>query len=174
MSPEQEQALITAAKTDPEAFGQLYDHFIDAIYNYIYYQTKDHIAAQDITATTFEKALNALPNYTWTGKPLGAWLYRIAHNEIVNHWRRQKKAPLPLSPWWGQASGVETAVETHETLAAIKTAMNHLSPQDQEILALRYWDDLSTEELAAALDCQPNTIYVRVHRALNRLKKIMS
>src|SRR3712207_5367797 len=91
-----EGALVAAAQRDPRDFGPLYELYVDRIYRYAYRRVGTHHEAEDITAQTFQQALQALPNYQWRGLPFGAWLFRIAGN-IIN--RR------------GRTSGREVAVE---------------------------------------------------------------
>ena len=75
----EESILIERAKTDREAFGQLYERYVDRIYNYVYYRTGNAADAEDLTARIFERALNHIGNYRDQGVPFSAWLYRIAH-----------------------------------------------------------------------------------------------
>ena len=77
-----ELSLIDRAKTDPEAFGQLYEIYVDRIYSYIYYRTGSHADAEDLTARTFFRALDSIGRYVHRGLPFSAWLYRIAHNPV--------------------------------------------------------------------------------------------
>src|SRR6185437_10519764 len=81
---------IEQARNDSAAFAALYDCYIERIYVYVARQTGDDDLAKDITAATFEKALRNLRRYRWQGVSFGAWLFRIAHNEIVQHYRKQK------------------------------------------------------------------------------------
>ena len=97
MTDEQELDLIERAKTDPEAFGNLYERYVDRIYNYIYYRVGNANEAEDLTARLFHRVLKALPRYTDRGAPFISWLYRIAHNLVANHHRDQSRRPsMPM------------------------------------------------------------------------------
>lgn len=87
MKIDQEQKLVEAAKTDANAFGELYDFYYSKIFNYILRRTGDFELAQDITTAVFMKALDKIQGFTWRGLPFSAWLYRIASNEIADHFR---------------------------------------------------------------------------------------
>jgi RNA polymerase sigma-70 factor (ECF subfamily) len=84
-----EDDLVEAAKTDPEAFGKLYQRYVDKIYSYIYYRTSNREDAEDLTAKTFHRALSHIGRYKHKGRPFSAWLYRIAHNLVAN-WHRDQ------------------------------------------------------------------------------------
>ena len=156
-----EQTLVEQARHDPAAFGALYDRYVDRIFVYARRLMQDEAAAQDVTAVTFEKALRHIRQRGWQGESFIAWLYRIARNEALSKLRRQKW----LSPrqWFGSTElrVTETAVQSRQTTQAIHHALARLRPKDR---------DISSEDVAAILACSTNTVYVRLHRALERLR----
>ena len=85
---EAEAALVERARTDPEAFGELYDRYLTPLYHYAFARCRSHPEAEDLTAQTFRRALERLDTYQWRSLPFGAWLFRIAHNLIVDRLRR--------------------------------------------------------------------------------------
>ena len=93
--PDQE-VLKYAARGDNEAFGELYDRYVDRIYNYIYYRTGNTHDAEDLTARVFYRAMKHIGNYQDRGLPLSAWLYRIAHNLVAN-WHRDNSRRKEIS-----------------------------------------------------------------------------
>ncbi len=165
-----EQQLVEQARQDPAAFGALYDQYVDRIFAYTARLMQDDAAAQDVTAVTFEKALNHVRQRGWQGDSFIAWLYRIARNEAMSKLRRQKW----LSPrqWFGttELRVTETAVQNRQTHQAIHHALARLRPQDRDIIVLRYLEELSSEDVAEILTCSPDNVYVRLHRALARLR----
>ena len=171
-----DEALVKQAQTDPQAFAALYDRYVDRIYAYAYRQVQEATLAQDVTAVTFEKALRHIRKYRWQGKSFCAWLYRIARNEAMNHHRQQQHT---LS-WQtvethtngnSQTREMETAVVTNQHRQQLHQALAQLSTKDREILSLRFFEGLNSEEVAEVLHCSPNNVYVRLHRALKRLQK---
>ncbi len=165
-----EKLLVEQAREDPAAFGALYDQYVDRIFAYTARLMQDDAAAQDVTAVTFEKALKQIRQYQWQAQGIGPWLYRIARNEALSRLRRQKW----LSPrqWFGQTElrVTETAVQSRQTRQTIHHALARLRPQDRDIIVLRYLEELSSEEVADILACSPDNVYVRLHRALARLR----
>ncbi|MEZ4683998.1 MAG: sigma-70 family RNA polymerase sigma factor [Caldilineaceae bacterium] len=168
MSTQSESELIERAKRDPEAFAQLYDTYVDRIYLFVRRRALEESVAEDITALTFEKALRALPAYQSKGAGFCAWLYRIARNELVSHLRRQRRFTF-LHPNQASPLNLDWLVEHNEELAELRTALGKLSATDQELLGLRFFEELSNAEIAEVLGCAVDNVYVRLHRALKRL-----
>ncbi|WP_420643837.1 RNA polymerase sigma factor [Candidatus Leptofilum sp.] len=165
-----EKLVVEQARQDPTAFGVLYDHYVDRIFAYTVRLMQDEAAAQDITAVTFEKALRQIRRYEWQAHGFGPWLYRIARNEAMSRLRRQKW--LSPSRWFGSTElrATETAVQSRQTNQAIHHALARLRPKDRDIIVLRYLEELPSEDVAKILACSTNTVYVRLHRALDRLR----
>ena len=165
-----DKQLVEQAQHDPTAFGMLYDQYVDRIFRYAHRLMQDEAAAQDVTAVTFEKALRHIRQRGWQGDNFIAWLYRIARNEAMSRLRRQKW----LSPrqWFGSTEMriTETAVQSHLTNHTIHRALSRLRPKDRDIITLRYLEELSSEAVAAILACSTDNVYVRLHRALSRLR----
>jgi RNA polymerase sigma-70 factor, ECF subfamily len=167
-----EQSLIIAAQKDPQCFGQFYLHYVERIFAFAYRQTGSRELAQDITANTFEKALAHLGNFHWQGSSPAAWLYKIALNEMrKNYWKQRLLGPLRESV--ASQVDVELAVQANEQTQALWAAMNRLSGADRQVLTLRFFEDLSSAEAAQVLGCSLPNVYLRLHRALGRLRKEM-
>ncbi len=176
-----EAALVERAKNDPAAFGTLYNRYVERIYGYALRETRDVAVAQDITATTFESALRHIRRFRWEKMGLAPWLYRIARNEIIQHYRRNKRlSPLAIGDEIDAVERgvdvrdgerpIESAVLSGERDRDLREALSELSRTDREVLTLRFLEQLPTEEVAQILDCSRNVVYVRLHRALERLR----
>jgi RNA polymerase sigma-70 factor (ECF subfamily) len=170
-NPEEAQ-LVRCAQADPAQFGQLYDRYVERIYAYVQRQTADEVATQDIVATTFANALQHLPRYRWRGVSFGAWLYKIARNEMRRHYNNGRWL-LPLSEWLPSDHNVEQVVQKQNEAHLVRQAMSRLSARDQEVLQLHYDEALSHAEIGLILDCSSRNVAVRLHRALNRLRQEM-
>ena len=168
MSPDREQALVEQAITKPSAFAELYNCYVDRIYAFVYRRVENEMLAQDITSTTFEKALRALPTYRSRGGGFCAWLYTIARNEVIAHQRRRRFTVL-LRPDQPGALKLDWLVERNEELTTLRVAFGRLSNDDRELLTLRFFEELSSAEVAEVLGCKTSNVYVRLHRALKRL-----
>ena len=165
-----EKLIVEQAQNDPAAFGRLYDAHVDRIFRYARRLMQDEAAAQDVTAVTFEKALRHLRQQGWQGDNFAAWLYRIARNEAISRLRRQKW----LSPrqWFGSTEMrvTETAVQSRQTHQTVHQALARLRSKDRDIIILRYLEELSSEAVAEILGCSTNNVYLRLHRALAKLR----
>jgi RNA polymerase sigma-70 factor (ECF subfamily) len=173
-----ENQLVEQAKVNPEAFGILYEHYVDKIYNYIYYRTKNHQDAEDLTAKVFFKALDSLDSYTDRGYPFSAWLYRIAHNLVAN-WHRdhQKRPTVPLDnlnlPSGHQDNPVRSTIH-NEKNALLLDAINELPPVRQQLLILKFIHGESNAEIGRVLNRTEGAIKSLYHRTLVSLKSLLS
>jgi len=179
-----EGSLVERAKLDPEAFGELYDLYYDRIIAYIFRRTMDVWIAEDLTSSTFLKALKALRKYDHKA-PFKAWLYRIATNEIRMHWRwASKHSRLEDSRRWEMAYGkVEVSgspiVEREEfeerlrRCDEVRRLLESLPERYRVPLALRFFEELSCKEIATVLNRPTGTVRVYIHRGLKRLKRIL-
>jgi RNA polymerase sigma-70 factor, ECF subfamily len=169
LSPNNEEELITMAQEDRQAFVALYERYVDRIFRYIIHMIEDEDQAKDITSATFEKALRGIGNYRYQGVSFGSWLYRIARNEILQHSRRKRLRAF-LHPNLRSEIDVERQVFSGLLEQQLFSALNRLSKNDRDIITLRFLEQLSTSEVSAILNCSSGTTYVRLHRALARLK----
>lgn len=167
-----EEQLVQQAQQDIRAFSILYDKYVERIYAYIQREIRDDATSQDILSSTFEKAMQNLPRYTWRGSSFGAWLYKIARNEIMMHYRRQKWT-IPLFDRFLSPANVENTVAMQQQLTTIDLALAKLPLRDQEIIRLHYYEELSHTEIGEVLDCSTKNVAVRLHRAMKRLRKQM-
>jgi RNA polymerase sigma-70 factor (ECF subfamily) len=169
-----ESALIERAKTDPAAYGELYDRYITRIYNYVYYRTSNEHDAEDLTARVFMRAMKQLPNYTDRGLPFSAWLYRIAHNLVANWHRdeaRRKVAPLEDHLLHGLYSEApEYVAEAREEERKLLKVIRTLSEERQQVLILKFVDQLSNAEIGAIMNRSEGAIKSLYHRTLLNLR----
>lgn len=175
-----EAELVERARTQPQAFGQLYDRYYSAILNYVYRRTLDVALAEELTSNTFFNALRALGGYENRGK-FAAWLYRIAGNEIKLNWRAQRNRREGEGRWRNelsrmrftspQANTAEEIEHQAQQFAQLHEALSRLPERYQTILALRYFESMSCEEVADVLDTKIGTVKSLIHRGLKRLKR---
>jgi RNA polymerase sigma-70 factor, ECF subfamily len=175
-----EEELVELAKAQPRFFGDLYELYYGRILNYVYRRTLDVAVAEEITSSTFFNALRALPSYDHRGK-FGAWLYRIAGNEIRLNWRTQRKRREGDSAWRedlgrvrfaaAQAMTAEDTEEQMRQFARLHDALGRLPERYQTVLTLRYFEGMSYEEVADVLEKKIGTVKSLIHRGLERLKR---
>jgi RNA polymerase sigma-70 factor, ECF subfamily len=169
-----EVELIDLAKTDSAAFGELYERYVKRIYNYIYYRTGNHHDAEDLTARVFARALQHIPTYVDRGLPFSAWLYRIAHNLVVNWHRdrgRRKLVPLDemvMSTLRSEAP--ERMTEHHEEQDLLLIAIRTLPEERQQLLILKFVERLPNAEIGEIMGRSEGAIKSLYHRTLLSLR----
>lgn len=167
-----EQLLVEQAKRDPEAFGQLYDIYFTKIYAYIYRKTGDRQTAEDLTADTFMKALANIKGYKYTGQPFVAWLYRIASNVVTDYYRAHRTTAPLEEGYHLQAGGLtpEEAALQLDDQQAVARAIQTLSPDQQDVVLLRFSAGLRLKEIAQIIGKTEGAVKALMFRALGGLK----
>jgi RNA polymerase sigma-70 factor, ECF subfamily len=167
MSTDDDRSLVEAAKADPGRFAELYDRHVDRIYAFASRRTSDRAAAEDITSEVFEKALAQLRQFEWRGTPFVAWLFRIAANAIADRWRKE-----------GRREEIGPIPEAHETddierRVALAQLVERLPDAQRQVIGMRFGEDRSIREIAAALGRSEGAVKQLQLRALERLRKEM-
>jgi RNA polymerase sigma-70 factor (ECF subfamily) len=169
-----EDRLVEMAKADPEAFGELYERYVTRIYNYIYYRTGNHHDAEDVTARVFQRALQHIPNYVNRGLPFSAWLYRIAHNLVVNWHRdkgRRKVVPLDDLPLGSlRTDAPERVAESREERDLLLSSIHSLPDDRQQLIILKFVERLSNAEIGAIMGRSEGAVKSLYHRTLLALR----
>jgi RNA polymerase sigma-70 factor, ECF subfamily len=171
-SPPEDILLARAIQGDAEAFGDLYERYLDEIQRYVFYRVADRFEAEDLTETVFLKAWEALPRFENARVNLRAWLYRIAHNTVVDHYRgRRPETEADTARLVdGQPSPEQKAVardEQRQLAAAIRT----LDADLQQVIVCRFVNGLSHAETAQVMGLQEGHVRVLQHRALQKLRQ---
>ncbi len=175
MSNSERQLAERAAKRDREAFAKLYDLYGDKIYRYIYYKSGRTDEAEDLTAQVFLKAWEAIEHYRWEGYPFSTWLYRIAHNMMIDYYRTHRET-LPLDTARTKESHVDPVQSAERSITSeqIRQALKHLTQDQQRVIVLRFMEGYSTSEVAAMMDKDPDAVRALQHRALRALQPWMA
>ena len=172
--PQDDKELVRRAKTDPVAFGALYERYVAKIYNYIYYRTGDHHEAEDLTARTFQRAMVHISRYRERGVPFSAWLYRIAHNLMANwHRDRGRRQVMGLEDAAILAVShdrLELAAESNEERAQLLSAIRRLPAERQELLILKFVERLSNADIGRIMGRTEGAIKSLYHRTLLSLR----
>lgn len=180
-STESEQQLIEHIKKDKTAFVTLYDNYFDRIYRYVVARVMDQQEAQDITAETFTTVLEKIDTYTWTGKPLSSWIYKIALNKITDHFRQnQTKQKAYIQHFFENEQNAQPAdkemkksqeqQEELQRLQLIQENLHKLKSAERDIITLKYFENLSYQEIAETLQITTNNVGVKLKRAMSRLQ----
>lgn len=169
---EERSLLAQAQRGDEEAFAALYQANVQQIYRYIYYRVNDPHMAEDLTSDVFTKAIEGLPRYQDTGTPFLAWLYRIAHARVIDHYRRQNRRPTENAL---DAQPLPIEVDMDERLLrrqaaqALREAIAQLTDEQQQVIILRFVEGYRIDAVAAQMGKKPNAIKALQHRAIRSL-----
>ncbi len=173
--PVNEAELVRRAKEDPEAFGLLYERYVTRLYRYFYYRTGNAQDAEDLTARTFYRMLKHLPRYQERGLPFGAWVYRIAHNIVANWLRDRSRHPVvSLESARGMPApeaDLISRLEAKEEQEALLRAVRSLAPDRQELLYLKFVEEMSNAQIGAIMGRSEGAIKSLYHRTLVELRQ---
>ncbi|MBI2852999.1 MAG: sigma-70 family RNA polymerase sigma factor [Chloroflexi bacterium] len=172
-----EEGLVRQAKDgDKQAFAQLYEAYFERIYRYVAVKIGDRTEAEDMAQQVFTKAYQSLHTFSWQGKPVSAWFFRIAHNLIVDHLRRKEKKPALLLNESLAAGDDDPERMAEQVLDAEKLsmAMQHLTDAQREVISLRFAGGLSVAEAARAMGRSQGAVKALQHSAIVALRKLLS
>ncbi len=170
-----EHLIRRAQDGDASAFGNLYEHFYDKIFRYVMFKTGDRIDAEDITTDVFLRMLESIGSFKFQGYPFSSWLFRIAHNLIVDHFRRKARrqsAPLEdaMAVAGGSAGDMDHKIDVDLSVAEVYEAMEDLTDLQREVMSLRFAAGLSVRETAEAVGRKENAVKALQHAAVKKLR----
>lgn len=172
------KALVLSARDgDAEAFGALYDHYVDLVYRYVYYRVGSPSLAEDLTSETFLRALRRMPSFSWQGTDFGAWLVTIARNLVTDHFKsgrfRLEVCTAELLETGRVAEGPERAVLDAMTSRALLDTVRRLGSEQQECVVLRFLHGLSVAETALIMGRTTGAIKALQYRAVRTLGRML-
>ena len=169
--------VLRARDGDAEAFGSLYDHYVELVYRYIYYRVGAHSLTEDLTSETFLRAMRRIAHYSWQGKDFGAWLVTIARNLVADHFKSSRYrleicTAEQLEPDRPQ-EGPERAVLDSMTHRTLLEAVRRLGSEQQECVVLRFLHGLSVAETALVMGKKTGAIKALQYRAVRSLARML-
>jgi RNA polymerase sigma-70 factor (ECF subfamily) len=176
MNKEERDLVEKAKKGESEAFGLLYDRHFDSIYRFVFLKTGSRADAEDISHQVFLSAWQKIENYKFQGFPFSSWLYKIALNAVIDHWRTKKPnigIHLVREDYLSELPEFQNQVDQKFDLKLVKNAIAKLEPDQQNVIIMKFVDELSNKEIADALGKSEGAIRVIQHRALRQLKKMI-
>ncbi len=166
-----------AQKGDSSAMAEIYEANVEAIYRFIAFKVGDRQEAEDMTHDVFLKVVESIGSFQWRDISLRAWIFRIAHNQIVDHLRRRSRRPsvsldeeMPIPAPDDPAAEAELKVSMEQVTAA----MAHLTEAQRQAVTLRFSGDLSIEEVAQVMKKKPGAIKALQHSGLASLRRILA
>jgi RNA polymerase sigma-70 factor, ECF subfamily len=179
MASEERATIVAAQHGDREAFKELYDRYRDRVYNLIFYATGDELGAEDVLQIVFVKIYRGLPGFRFEAS-FATWIYRITVNECLNLQRGRRAQHIPFEALLGSDDEMDSGAAADlqhaegERREIIHRAVMELTPKLRAVVALKYLEDLSYEEIASVLDCSSGTVASRLNRALSNLEARLS
>ncbi|MFN2196889.1 MAG: RNA polymerase sigma factor [Anaerolineales bacterium] len=171
----EDTALTQAIQGDRDAFGWLYERYVNQIYTYVYYRTGNAHDAEDLTERVFLRAMRHIVNYRDRGLPFSSWLYRIAHNLVANWHRdnsRRQEIPLDdVSVPHSRSEHPETSLLQAEEQDYLLDLIRDLPPERQQLLILKFVERMSNAEIGAIMGRTEGAVKSLYHRTLLALRE---
>ncbi|MCI0441503.1 MAG: RNA polymerase sigma factor [Chloroflexi bacterium] len=167
-----------AQEGDAASFAALYERFYDQIYRYVAFKTSNATEAEDITGEVFVKMLESISSFRWQGYPFSSWLFRIAHNLVIDSFRRKgRKKTVSLDAVASTASASSADLDGHLdmklAMKEVQRAMGGLTSLQREVISLRFAAGLSVAETAKAVGKKENAVKALQHAGLKKLKRLL-
>lgn len=166
---DQERKWIEQSKRDIACFRPLYEKYHPLIHRFLLRRTDDSDLADDLCSVTFLKAMEAIKKFRWEGKPLGAWLYRIAQNELRKHFRDKKPIfviELERIECWDHVDEDQLV----DSVGDLIVRLRDLPDEELHLLELRFFETMSFRDISAMLDMGESAVKMRIYRLLEKLK----
>ncbi|MFG1775146.1 ECF subfamily RNA polymerase sigma factor, BldN family [Micromonospora sp. NPDC049051] len=166
---------------ESEAFGLIYDRYVDTVFRFVYFRVGNRQLAEDLTSDTFLRALKRIGSFTWQGRDLGAWLVTIARNLVADHFKSGRYR-LEVTTGdvldadredRGPEGSPEAAVVEHITNVALLSAVKQLNPEQQECIVLRFLQGFSVAETARTMGKNEGAIKALQYRAVRALARLL-
>jgi RNA polymerase sigma-70 factor, ECF subfamily len=163
--------VYKAIDGDAEAFGRLYQLFVDRIFRYVFYQVKDKMTAEDVTEEVFVKCWKSISHCRGREQTFSAWLYRIAHNQVVDVMQKHRREVSLDKVYISDGSDPENEAERNIELQKVLEAVKDLPEPQQQLIILKFLDDLDNEEIGRIMGKRQGAIRALQMRALINLRK---
>jgi RNA polymerase sigma-70 factor (ECF subfamily) len=171
---DEESLVRRAQQNDQEAFAQLYEEYFDRIYRYITLKIGDAVEAEDLTQQVFLNSLRSISSFRWKGRPFSAWLYRIAHNQVVDHLRKKKRSDLPLEETLAEGSeDPQRDAERRLDIERVLAAAQRLTDAQREVISLRFTSELSIAQVAEIMGKSQGAVKALQHSGIVALRRAL-
>lgn len=182
-----EASIVEQCRTDPTAFGLVFDRWYKPVFGYIMRRTGDYDLSKDIAAETFLKAFLKIDAFQWRGISLSSWLYRIANNELNQYYRSSKYKPQSLQQLLenpqmekllhqemeSERETMERELKAYNDYNLIREKLQLLDIKYQEVIALRYFEQKTNPEISEILDKNEGTVKSLLSRGLEKLRNML-
>jgi RNA polymerase sigma-70 factor (ECF subfamily) len=171
----EESLVLRAQQHDQEAFAQLYEKYFDKIYRYVTLKIGNEMEAEDVTQQVFLNTLHSISSFKWKGIPFSAWLFRIAHNQVVDYLRKKKHASVPLDESLPSNNGnPQQVVELKLDIERLLLATKKLTEAQREVISLRFSSGLPIAEVAKVMGKSQGAVKALQHSAILALRQALA
>ena len=171
-----ESLVRRAQQHDQDAFAQLYEEYFDRIYRYITFKIGNRTEAEDMTQQVFLNAIKSISSFKWKSIPFSAWLFRIAHNQMVDYFRKKAKhATISLDEVLvSNGNNPQLVAEQNLDIERLLLATEQLTQAQREVISLRFASELSIAQVAEVMGKSQGAVKALQHSAIVALRKILS
>jgi len=177
LEPTNEVLFATRAVNDPAAFAPIYDHYFPRVYNYIRYRVRGADETDDLTARTFERALDRIDTFDPERSTFAPWLFAIARNAVNDHLRARRRRRWVSLEWLaGRGSDAPAAEEVligQERRSRLLAAVSRLSRREQDVLSLKFAAGRTNRQIAGLTGLGESNVAVILHRAVRKLRSVL-
>lgn len=169
-----EAEVVIEAKKNDQSFIKLYETYLGKIYKYIYYRVNSREEAEDLTSDVFHSALRSLPKFNLEKGSFLAWLYTIAHNKVIDYYKKSSKKDLNLADFESQLESPDLSSKEHNReylRVQVAQVLGELRPRYQQIISLKFFSELTLGEIAKIMNCKAENVSVLLFRALKRFEE---
>ena len=170
---ELQQLVQEASRGKAEAFGRLYDVYLDTVYRYVYYKVGVQTEAEDLTSQVFVKAWEAMPRYQWREIPFSHWLMRLARNAVIDHYRTARVHGELEESLVSEDTGPQGHYLRQEQARGLEAAIRQLPEDQRAVIVLRFIEEMDYGEVSAITGKSSGALRVAQHRALAALRRII-
>lgn len=173
----EQKELAVRAVNDIQAFSELYEYYFPRVYNYIFTRVGERDTTDDLTSQVFEKMVSKIGTYNPEYGSFSTWLFRIAQNTMVDYYRKNKKNLISLVDQEKEIPSNDSPIEElmilDEDKKNLMNCLSSLSDRDRNIISLKFWSQLSNQEIAELVNESSNHVAVILYRAIKKLKILM-
>src|SRR3989344_1951311 len=168
----EDEIIKKILKGNPAEFSRLYDAYIDKIYRFVFFKTRHKETAEDLTSDIFIKALSKIQTFNPDKASFSVWLYRIARNTVIDHYRT-RKVTLNIEDAWDIVSPDNVADQAHANLSLrqVEQYIQKLKPEQRDLVVLRVWGDLSYKEISEIMNKGENSLKIAFSRIMRTMRK---
>lgn len=179
LTKKEQKKLFTKRTLSEKDIDMLYEMYHKKIYDFVLKRVSNPHIAEDLTSSIFEKILKSIKNFQWQGITVSAWIFRIARNRVIDHYRQSNKYKGSVSIddvtnfVESKSKAAIEMLEDGEQQVSLYNAIREFKDEDQYLIYYKYFEDLSNKEIANLVHMTETNIGTRLHRIRKKLRKLL-